>query len=299
MCKQDGTEVCFKCAATMGRDRFDLVYTDTCPNAAWRSTLYYQSPYDVMPELARLRGYTDQFITSDLMHNWHLGCLRDLLGSVIKVLCKSRTYFPGSSIPKRLQSLYREAKDFAKQNNKQLSLKGLKKSNLRWESSRCPELRCSAADALVFHAYLTQKLQQKPPPKYPGMTVTVWAAESFVSCMLRGSLFLSEDERYHIHTTGRLFFNCYVKLANEAAAQKELLFKCRPKLHYMMHTVEEALSRPSTRNAAWDAVFMDEDYVKWSMRMAKKMASRTTSLNMLKRFRVVTRSMLLKLVSNS
>ena len=131
------------------------------------------------------------------------------------------------------------------------------------------------------------------------MTVTVWAAQSFVSCMLRGSLFLSEDERYHIHTTGRLFFNCYVKLANEAAVQKELLFKCRPKLHYMMHSVEEALSRPSTRNAAWDAVFMDEDYVKWSMRMAKKMASRTTSLNMLKRFRVVTRSMLLKLVSNS
>eukprot|EP00439_Symbiodinium_sp_Y106_P062824 s1185_g9.t1 len=283
----------------MGRDRFDLVYTDTSPNAAWRNTLYYQSPYDDMPELARLRGYTDRFITSDLMHNWHLGCLRDLLGSVIKVLCKSKAYFSGSTIPKRLKTLYREAKDFAKQNNKQLSLKGLKKTNLMWASDRCPELKCSASDALVFHMYLSHKLQQKPPPKYPGMTVTVWAAQSFISCMMYGSLFLSEEERYHIHATGRLFFNCYVKLANEAAVQKEFLFKCRPKLHYMMHTVDETLLKPSARNPAFDAVFMDEDYVKWSMRMAKKMSSRTTSLNMLKRFRVVTRSMLLKLVSNS
>ena len=279
----------------MGRENFQLVYTDTSPEAGWLRTLGYEAPYEHPPAISKLIGYTDAFILSDMLHNWFLGSLRDLLGSTIKVLCKDKKYYRGSSIAKRLHSLFKEAKAFAAANGDQLSMKGLKKATLVWRGDVCPELKVSAHDAGVLHRYLAQKLQEKPPPLYPGLTVVLWAADSFISAMSRGSIFLTADEREHIYTTGWLFCRCYVKLANEAQARKDLLYKCRPKLHYIMHSLLEAKSRPSARNPMWDACWMDEDYIKWSMKMAKRMSGRTLSLNLLKRFRVVTRKMILRL----
>ena len=279
----------------MGREDFSLIYTNLDPEAGWRQTLWTDKPYDIEPSLTALTGYTEQyFITSDVMHNWHMGCLRDLLGSTIKVLCKAKNYFDGSTVDKRLGALYREAKAWAKENRVQLSLRWIKKTTVLWRSDVCPELRCSASDAGVMHRFLLHKLLQKPPPRYPGLTVALWSADAFISVMAKGSLFLTEAERHHIYETGFLYCRSFLKLANEANANGELLFKLRPKYHHMTHHIMEAKDRPSSRNAMWDAVFMDEDYIKWTTRMTRSMSAETAALNVLRRYRVVTRQALLK-----
>ena len=273
-----------------------MVYTDTSPEAAWRQTLWLQPPYDVEPSMSKLVGYTDKFfITTDIMHNWHLGSLRDLVGSTVKVLCKAKNFYPGSTVDKRLRNLYKEAKAWAKDNNLQLSMTGLKKATIVWKTDQCPELKASASDAHVLHRYLLRVLLERPPPRYPGLVVAIWASNAWISAMAKGSLFLSPEEVEHISTMRWLYCRTFVKLANEAKNNGELLFKCRPKFHHIMHTIMETRDRPSSRNAMWDAVFMDEDFIKWTMKMTRTMAASTAALNVLKRYCIVTRQMLLRL----
>ena len=277
-------KVCFRCHASMGRRDASLVYTDISNESAWRSTEYQTSPWTTEPSLSGLRDFNLQMLSLDAMHIWNLGVCRDLCGTVIKVLTRTRGYFPGSKIDIRLKQFMKELRAWTKDNNKVLTFKRLKKSNVDWRADACPHLKCSAADAGVVLEFLVHKLQAKPAQApYEGLLACAWSANMFIKMLMRAGLFLSPAERDSIHTTGTFFLQSYLKLAVLAHSRSDLLFKLRPKWHILCHLVDDIRKKESGRNPMHDSTWLDEDYIKYSLRVFRKTSRMTSSLNVLKR----------------
>ena len=278
-------EVCFRCMASMGRKRADRVYTDCSESAGWRVTEYMSLPWHVPPALAGLVGFCLGIISLDVMHLWHLGCCRDITASCMKLMCKTRgLYYDGHNIEARLAQMVQEIRAFAASQGKQVSFQKLTKMTLVWRTDKCPELHVSAADAGVCLAWLVEKLEEQPlPPPYDGALGCSWAAHNMVKMMMNSDFFLSSEEREAIYTVGTLYQVTYAKLAAIAHAEGVKLFKVRPKYHLISHLLSDVCFRASARNPAVDANWVDEDWVKWSLRMYRRMNRRTASLNLLKR----------------
>ena len=130
-----------------------MLYTDVNVDAGWTTTEYSTEPWVVRPSFALIDGFDLRMVQVDWMHTWSLGVARDLLGSAIKLMCKDKSFYAGSSIGKRLKEFYRDLKIYVKATGKTLALKRLRKQTLCW-SRGCPELHCKAADAAVILSFL-------------------------------------------------------------------------------------------------------------------------------------------------
>ena len=275
--------------ASMGRHRPDLVYTDCSESAGWRATEYIEEPWQVAPALANLVGFLLGMLALDVMHLWHLGCCRDITASAMKLMVRRRgLYYDGSNIEARLAQMVKEIRTYADSVGKQLTFKKLTKTTLVRRTDKCPELHVSAADAGTCLAWLVQKLQEQPmEAPYDGLLGCAWASHSMVRMMMDGGFFLSLEEREAIQTVGSIYLLTYAKLAAIAQEQGELLFKVRPKYHVMTHLMTDIRFRGSGRNPAVDANWLDEDWVKWSLRMYRRMSRKTASENLLRRTLII------------
>ena len=279
-------QVCFRCRASCGRRNPSLMYTNINEDAPWRRTEHAHGdpPWEIEPALIGLVGFTILTLALDIMHCFHLGCGRDLVGGAVKLLCRGKEFFDGRTIAIRLQMLMMEAIEFARRHGKQLSFARLKKTNITWKRDKCPELKGSASDTSVFVAYLSEKLQsvQLPHP-YEGVAACVWTANMFFSGLANARFFLDHNERDYLFVLGRAYIASYAQLASVAFSRCEYLFKLRPKFHILTHLVWDIAQRDSGRNPSMDALFIDEDFVKWSLRKYRKMSRQTASLNLLRR----------------
>lgn len=288
-------EICWRCAASRGASDFSLVYTDISPRARWRFQMI-GDPWDARPVLADLWGFDPQrrMLGIDLLHVLNLGVLRDLCGSCLKVLLKPRGYFAGNNLAARFRSFNRDPKTWLKRTKTpQLQVKYIKKSTLVWKSDSCPELHLKGADTAQVLRYLAQLTQASPPQSYPAMTACLWAISNFLGILMSAEMFLTDEERESGFHLGSLFLRSYLHLANEAIAAGDLLFKARPKIHYLQHVIDDLQWRK--RNPAKDATWMDEDLMKHTFRMRKRMSHRTSPLNVLRRYSVVLRANLDKI----
>ena len=89
----------------------------------------------------------------------------------------------------------------------------------------------------------------------------------------------------------KIFFNGYLQLAVYAQEAGKLLFKTRPKFHILQHLLEGHCGK---RNPAYDATFMDEDHVRWCLKMFRKCSHKAASINVLKRHLVTLKANLRK-----
>ena len=277
-------EVCFRCEASLGRRRPAMIYSNINDDAPWRRTEFLRNPWDEEPALMQLVGFSVPMISLDIMHAFHLGIGRDIVGASIKILCKKKNHFPGRNIGLRLGQLMKECKAYATRHGLQLSFGRLKKSNLQWSNSKCPELKASASDTAVFLGYLSEKLQavQIDEP-YQALTACVWAANTFACNLSHGGFFLEEHERDILFVLGRAFLTSWAQLVYIGFSRSELLFKLRPKYHVMTHLIWDLATRQSGRNPCVDSCWLEEDYVKWSLRKYRKLSRMTASLNVLRR----------------
>ena len=284
------SQICFKCLASRGNDNFDLVYTHIGEEAPWRRTVGLKHPWFSRPVLCDLIGDGLKAAALDLMHIWNLGVLRDLLGSIIKILCRRRGIYSGNRIAKRLAQFTRELRAFVREHKMQLSIRRIKQPNLDWKSDACPTLKAKAADCTVILQFCAGKLQTLNLPAYGGLAACTWSAQVFSGCLMNGGLFLTPGERNTALSTGRLFLSSYLRLCNEALENEELLFKMRPKYHYLEHLLDQlAVPGDAVRNPAAAATFMDEDWVKQAVGLQRKLSHRTGAHNVLRRFCVETK----------
>ena len=232
----------------------------------------------------------------DLMHLWHLGCSRDLLGSGFKLMCRRRgLFYNACNIEGRLGQLAADIKAFAAVHSKQVAFKKLTKATFVWRGDTCPELHVSASDASVCLAFLVMKLEEGGmEAPYGGLLGCAWAAHQMVIMLMTGDFFLSMEERDAIHTLGKAYLVTYSQLASIAHGRGEFLFKVRPKYHLMTHLLDDVLLRGSGRNPSVDSCWLDEDYIKYALRMYRKMSRKTASLNLLRRTLMVQKQRLSK-----
>ena len=288
--------MCFKCLASRGNHCFSLVYTDVTESAGWRETIGVLDPWVFPSAFCKLRGFDQKMVQIDFMHTFQLGVCQDLIGSIIKILCRTRGMFPGHTIALRLNQLFAEIKAWARENGQQISLKRLRKNTLSW-SKGCPVFKSKAADSTVFLRFLSEKLQREPPPPgspYPGLVAVAWAADQLSGCLMRADTFLTADEKHHTTVVANVFLTTYAGLASEAVERGEYYFKMRPKFHYLQHMLED--DRPSLRSPAWDHCFIFEDHIKHCIRMLRKVSHRTAERQLLRRNAEAVRHHTLKLL---
>ena len=237
-CIYGPVQICFRCAATKGNHDFACCYTDVSDNAAWR----YQSigpMWNIAPAMSGLTGFSEKLIALDLLHVFHLGVARDVCGTGFKLLCKNRDVYSGRKIEKRLVQLMVDLKAWCKRHGQVLSLTKINKDTIKWKSGECPELRAKGADTLACLRFLCDKLHQVRLAKYEGLVACTWAAVQFIGVLSHASLFMTDSERNTAVVTGRLFVQLYISLASESLEAGDYLFKCRPKLHHLLHIVED------------------------------------------------------------
>ncbi|CAL1158798.1 unnamed protein product [Cladocopium goreaui] len=271
--KNPSTEkVCWKCEATKGNTDMTNAYTDVAEHAPWKATLWTSLPWPIseVPELTKVTGFDVKMISADLLHTWHLGCGRDLAGSCIKVLVGLR-YFHGRSIERSLAQATAQLKRFAKLHKHSLVLRKLTKANLNW--SDYPELRCKGFDTFVVLAWLQHEFSLQS--KLDLMTTAVWCMDSLMRMLAHSGMHLSEMQQRQKTILGSIYMNCYMTLAQKAIEDGKKLWRVRPKIHILHHCILE--DRESRLNPHYSATWMDEDFVKRTMRVKKRTHKRTAT----------------------
>lgn len=269
-----------------------MLYTDINVDAFWTTTEYSNDPWLDRPAFAFIDGFDLRMVQVDWMHTWSLGVARDVLGSAIKLMCRDNSIYGGSTIPKRLNELFRDLKIYAKANGKVVAMKRLRKSSLHW-SRGCPELHCKAADAATFMSFVLMKLEEIPlQGPYTGLLGMVWAADELSRCAMNSGVFLTMEQQRHLRVVGDVFLSSYCALATIACDRGEYYFKLRPKFHHLVHMVRD--KRASKRSPGWDNCYMDEDHIKHCVRILRKVSHRTAERSLLQRNAVQVKQAMLE-----
>ena len=258
-----------------------MAYTNTAANAPWLATEFQDVPWDITPTLAALPGFQVQMLELDLLHIFHLGVGRDLVGSALRVICQTNV-FAGRNLDLKLQSATGWLKAFAKQRKLTLVLKKLTKTNLNWKSNEYPEAHCKGFDTYVLLTWLVKAVLESPHAhEIPDdVRTALWAADSLASMLMNGTQFLSEQERVHKETIGMMFIRVYVRLAGQAIGNRQRLWKIRPKIHLLQHLV----MGEKKYNVHYTSTWMDEDAVKKFMHVKRKVHKRTATEQTIKRW---------------
>eukprot|EP00435_Cladocopium_sp_Y103_P033071 s2703_g8.t1 len=223
-------QVCWKCEATKGNVDMTNTYTDVRDQAPWKATEWATVPWATVPELTHVRGFHIQMLASDLLHTWHLGCGRDLLGSCLKVLVSLR-YFPGRSIEKSLAHATSRLKRYAKLHKCTLVLRKLTKMNINW--SDYPEMKCKGFDTYVLLSWLQDEFSSNPPtsddPETQNtldlMCTAVWCMDSWLRMLMHAPMHLTDSQQQQKTVLGTIFMVSYMSLAQRAVVEGKKLRK--------------------------------------------------------------------------
>ncbi len=286
-------QVCWQCRATKGSTSLDMAYTNVGPLAGWRSTCWTSCPWpaDEQPSLSYLRGFELQMISADILHVWHLGSGRDLIGSCMVLLVKHR-YFSGNNIEQCLARATQRLKTYCKSQKLTVTLKKFTKQNLSWTSDCYPELKAKGYDTAVILSWLNSEMVLHPPVAKPqaygdqrtldDLQLCLWASDSLMRMCMSAPQFFDETHQRHKVAVGTLFMNTYVGLAGKAVQAGVRLWRIRPKLHILHHVILE--DRPSRQNPHFHSTWMDEDWIKRTMRITRATHKRSAPLVSLQRW---------------
>ena len=230
------------------------------------------SPWNQEPIFALLPGFHLRMISVDILHAWHLGVGRDVIGSVLRCMAKGR-FWPGSNLEKQLQHASGELRAYARAQKLSLQLKKLTKSNLNWVSDGYPECHCKGYDTYVILKWLNHALQgcddqNTDLQDLDDLKTLVWTADSILSVWSNAGMFLTAQQAFHIEVMGGIFMRTFIKLAANAVQRRQRLWRCRPKLHLVHHLLLDR--RASRYNPHYMSTWLDEDTVKRVMRIKRK-----------------------------
>ena len=285
-------EVCWRCRASKGTDDVAMSYTNTASDAPWLLTEYVDVPWCVQPTLSLLPGFSIKMLGLDLLHIFHLGVGRDLVGSSMRVLCTTMI-FGGGNLDQKLQKASGWLRAWSKQNRLSLAIKKLTKANLNWKSNEYPEVHCKGYDCFVILKWLVSgPLKcERASEIADNVATALWAADSLMSLLMNAGRFLTAHEQQHREVVGLLFIRTYMRLASEALSNRVRLWRVRPKFHLLHHVVlDKRLQNPHI-TSTW----MDEDAVKKFMLVKKKTHRRRATERLLGRWLLSLKNKLVEL----
>ena len=257
-------QVCWKCSATKGLRDVAYAFTDTRECARFWEDLHTQCPWKYLPAYATLPGFEISAIVPDLLHVWHLGVGRDVLGSSLAIMLSNRVFGPGSAMNKLMEATNR-LRRFASSSGYSLRLKKLTKNKLNLKQRCYPELKSSGFDTFIVPA---------------DVIACLWASNHFLSIWTNAGRWLSPAEHANVKEAGEIFMQAYCALAKKAARDQVRLYKVRPKLHLLHHLVRQE----TRKNPHYFATWMDEDGLKKLMKVLKLSDARSADKRLLQRW---------------
>lgn len=268
------------CNATKGNDGcLDYAYTNTL--CKWKETLYQDPPYDTPPVLTTVFGWDNRMLHPDLLHAWHLGVGRDLLGTAIVQLVKNH-FFPGRTIAIRLAAASRSLRNFAQTNRYNLSRRKLNKQCLNWKSGEWPELKTKGFDTAIIGMWLSELVENNDIGNND-LSTAIWTSNNVLTILAKSDgYFLTEEEEKQVLLLGELFCDTYLRLAYSGVQQGQRLYRTRPKFHILQHIF--CLKTPGRLNLQRYSTWMDEDANKKLIRINKATHRVTAAQRVLQRW---------------
>ena len=278
---QKTLQVCWMCNATKGNDGcLDYAYTNT--SCKWKETLYQDPPYDDPPILTTVFGWDNRMLHPDLLHVWHLGVGRDLLGTAIMHLIKKRLIFPGRTIDIRLAAASRSLRNFAQTNRYNLSRRKLNKQCLNWKTGEYPELKTKGYDTAIIGMWLNELVENNDIGNND-LSTAIWSSNNVLTILAKSDgYFLTEEEEKQVVLLGELFCDTYLRLAYSAVQQGQRLYRTRPKFHILQHVF--CLKTPGRLNLQRYSTWMEEDANKKFIRINKATHRVTAAQRVLQRW---------------
>ncbi|CAJ1460481.1 unnamed protein product [Effrenium voratum] len=142
----------------VGADDFNHVFTNVSDDAPYWQDLYASAPWGDRPHYADLIGFHISMVFPDLLHGYHLGVGRDMLGSILRSVLSEPHVFAGPTIDDRFQSATDQLRAFARARKLPLRLHKLSRAKISWKSRTFPELNSSGHDKYVVGSWLENEL---------------------------------------------------------------------------------------------------------------------------------------------
>ena len=136
-------------------------YSNISEGAAWRRTYWTENPYEIAPSFMALPGFSLQMLAPDILHAYHLGLGRDLVGSALRELTRTSILFEGRTIALRLRVATERFQDFVREHAYSVSIRKFTTKNLAFGKG-FPELRAKGYDTFVIIRWLLGELQANP-----------------------------------------------------------------------------------------------------------------------------------------
>ena len=280
-------EICWVCQATTNLER---PWTDLRPCADWRATFFREVPWpaDKTPELMKILFFDLSYLQVDLLHVYFLGFARNLAASVLVILLKRGNIHGRNQeaklcgVTKLFQAWCKQEKEYVPRYWK------FTRRNLNMKCDEYVELKAKAAYTGAVIRWLADFVTnlQIEGANFDAVKTLVFMADRLMGYMMalrrEGAHVLTSVQAEQIEIMGEAVVNLYLRCAVQPwGTGRFLLFHCRPKVHMYHHAV--LLAAKQKRNPASYMTFMDENFMKEVMRVARGVHPRTSALNTLRR----------------
>ncbi|CAE6968930.1 unnamed protein product [Symbiodinium sp. CCMP2592] len=289
---------CWLCLA--GSAQFD--FENLGYNPEWLSTTGPKNPppwdavpafFDHVPHVVQDKA---SFFTLDLLHIYHLGVGRDFGGSALVV---ALGVYGRGSVPEALEDLNADLRCFLKSSGKSVHFRSLTRDLLGFPSEGA--FPCGhwskASDTPILIDFAAWVLQQRGPGGVRLHSILISAAGAiglFMRTLLRGGLWLDNDEAAAAGRSAMHFLACYQKAAEICFQANTCRFNLVPKLHCLHHVALSLCTKAgsglsATLNPLAQATFQDEDYIGRVSRLSRRVSARKLCLRTIQRYLVATR----------
>ena len=279
------SEICWMCEATCDNR---LPWTDVSTDAPWRRTLFNIEPWDSdnKPAIMGIPYFRLEYVMVDVLHTWYLGAARDVAGSVLAILLRTG-FFPQRNIRLRLWQASKRFHEWCRLHQKNMPSRfRFTTDNLNLKPGQYAECKLKGAQTGWVVAWLANMLGNTDSEEHGLCKTALFISDKLMKLMVSlkkcGCNILTEDQGKQIAVMGEAFIKLYLHLhISTKTLTPYLLFHPKPKIHMLHHSF--LMAQSTLRNPMSYACWMDEDWLKHLMRIAKATHPRTCCLNTLRR----------------
>lgn len=275
---------CWQCDATKSMGPF--VWTDLAATAGWRRTLFQTLPWNTEPSVVSCPGFQLEFVMSDLLHCWYLGVQRDIISACMAILIHTR-FFLGCTIADRLHRASTLLHEWCKRKGKVLPSRfAFKKANLGFQTKKNVIIFQWLVDIASGGHALDNRLGTL-------LYVADRLFQYMVALKREGCSVLTQQQGAQIEAMGEALAKLYLSLhLSLKGTTRYKLLNPRPKVHQLLHTFIQARRTLRLPLNYW--CWMDEDWVRHQMNVAKKCHPKQAPQRLIERVLLSLKSRLTK-----
>ena len=252
-----GEHICWRCNATQD------TFKDFSPSASWRTNRISPCQFfqcqraggSLVSPLFGCPGFSVDKVTIGVLHCMDLGVTQEVLGNIMYEFLLHGD-LPGSTIAKRLNSLWVMLQEWHKTSKSKCKLQGLTLEMIR-KQGKPPKLRAKGAETrhlVPFGLDLATKMEDSHGGAHASLVKSM-VEHLHAICEVMDGAWDLEVAKAHCH----MFTMDYMKLNKEAQQANRNAWRIKPKFHLMVELFEYMASDLGNPRGFWE--YRDEDFV--------------------------------------